>query len=119
MKKHNRFKAGIIGILATATMCAMIPAISSSAEALTGDVNLDGSVGVTDIILLQKYLIGRETFSEEAYQNANIINDDVVNIYDFVALKRKVLNESGGSVITPNPTPTGNELVESIVYHDS
>ena len=119
MKKHNRFKAGIISFLATATICAMIPAMSSSAEALTGDVNLDGSVGVTDIILFQKYLIGKETFSEEAYQNANIIKDDVVNIYDFVALKRKVLNENGGSVITPNPTPSGNELVESIVYHDS
>ncbi|MDE7093398.1 MAG: carbohydrate-binding domain-containing protein [Oscillospiraceae bacterium] len=119
MKKHNRFKAGIIGILATATMFAMIPAISSSAEALTGDVNLDGSVGVADVVLLQKYLIGKETLSEEAYQNANIINDDVVNIYDFVALKRKVLNEGGGSVITPNPTPSGSELVESIVYHDS
>ncbi|MDE5738553.1 MAG: carbohydrate-binding domain-containing protein [Oscillospiraceae bacterium] len=119
MKKHNRFKAGIIGILATATMFAMIPAISSSAEALTGDVNLDGAVGVADVILLQKYLIGKGTLSEEAYQNANIINDDVVNIYDFVALKRKVLNEGGGSVITPNPTPSGSELVESIVYHDS
>ncbi|MDE6776560.1 MAG: carbohydrate-binding domain-containing protein, partial [Oscillospiraceae bacterium] len=81
--------------------------------------NLYCSVGFADLLLLQKYLIGKETLSEEAYQNANIINDDVVNIYDFVALKRKVLNEGGGSVITPNPTPSGSELVESIVYHDS
>lgn len=117
MRKLNRFKAGIVGILATATIFATIPAMQTSAETLTGDVNLDGSVGVTDIILLQKYLHGKETISEEAYQNANLIADNVVNIYDFVALKRKVLNENGGSVIKPNPT--GSEIVASIVYDNT
>lgn len=113
MKKHNRFKAEIISILATAAMCSVMPVMQSpvSAAALMGDVDVDGSVGVTDIVLLQKYLIGKETISEEAYQNANLINDNIVNIYDFVALKRKVLDENGVSVATG--------VVASVVYHDS
>ncbi|MDE6657624.1 MAG: carbohydrate-binding domain-containing protein, partial [Oscillospiraceae bacterium] len=54
-----------------------------------------------------------------ASQNASLLNANIVNIYDFVALKRKVLNENGGTVITPNPNPTGSELVASIIYDNS
>ncbi|MDE6086896.1 MAG: carbohydrate-binding domain-containing protein, partial [Oscillospiraceae bacterium] len=115
MNTHKHLKAGIMSVLAAAAMCAIIPVIQSpvlAAEKLTGDVTLDGTVGVTDVILLQKYLIGKETISEEAYWNADVTADQIVNIYDFVALKRKILNEQGS-------TSSGTSVVASIVYENS
>ncbi|MDE5768573.1 MAG: carbohydrate-binding domain-containing protein, partial [Oscillospiraceae bacterium] len=115
MKKHKHLKAGIISVLAATAMCTMIPVIQSpvlAAEKLTGDVTLDGTVGVTDIILMQKYLLEKETISEEAYWNADVTADQIVNIYDFVALKRKVLNEQGF-------IPSGTGVVASIVYENA
>ena len=113
MKRYHHFKAGMISILAVAAMCAVIPAAQYPVFAASqiGDVDLDGSVGVTDIVLLQKYLHGMETISKEAYQNADVTADQIVNIYDFVALKKKILKENG--------TSSGTGTVASVVYHDS
>jgi len=58
-----------------------------------GDVNLDGYCTITDIILLQKYLLGRETLSEEGFVYADMNSDSKVNIYDFVLLKKQLLNK--------------------------
>ncbi|MDE6730479.1 MAG: carbohydrate-binding domain-containing protein, partial [Oscillospiraceae bacterium] len=62
--------------------------------------------------MFQKYLLGKETISQEAYQNADVIEDQIVNIYDFVALKRKVLEEQGSE-------SSGTSVVASIVYADN
>lgn len=118
MNTKNHWKAGVKGILAAAAMCAALPVMQCpvlAAEELTGDVTLDGAVGVTDIILMQKYLHGIETISEQAYKNADVTADQVVNIYDFVALKRKVLDGQGSA---PD-TPSGTGVVASIVYENN
>ena len=84
MKKSNRFSHGLAGILAVGAMCAAIPMLSGSA-ALAGDVNLDGQVGVQDVVLLQKYLMGKQSISQEAFNAADINGDGKVNIYDLIA----------------------------------
>ena len=51
-----------------------------------GDVNLDGDVDIMDVILLNKYLLGRETLSDNSKTNADVnVNkkweaDDSLNI---------------------------------------
>ena len=59
MKKVNRFQTA--AILACSAMCLALP-VAVSAD-FAGDVNLDEQVTLTDAVLLQKYLLGKETLS--------------------------------------------------------
>jgi lysophospholipase L1-like esterase len=55
-----------------------------------GDVNGDGQTDVTDIIILQKYLLGLEKLLKP--ENADLHQDGVIDIYDLGLLKRDVLS---------------------------
>ncbi len=61
---------------------------------IKGDISLDGTVDLQDVILLQKYLIGKEHINETAFLSSDMNNDAIVNIYDFVLLKKLVLKSS-------------------------
>lgn len=54
-----------------------------------GDVDADGTIGVLDIVTLQKYLLKVGTLN--AGDAADMNNDDVIDIYDLALLKRAVL----------------------------
>ena len=52
-----------------------------------GDVNLDGTVNVQDVVLLQKYLIRKETLTAEQAKAADVNEDGIVNVIDLSRLK--------------------------------
>ena len=54
---------------------------------LLGDVNLDGTLNVQDVVLLQKYLIRKETLTAEQAKAADVNEDGVVNVIDLSRLK--------------------------------
>jgi len=60
----------------------------------TGDIDLDGSITVNDIIYLQNYLLKRNKFTKENYDIADINFDGKVNVYDLALLKRKLLHKN-------------------------
>jgi len=60
---------------------------------LSGDINLDTAVSLPDIILMQKYLLGKEKISSQAFQNADMNQDNKVNIYDLLLLKRQLFEK--------------------------
>ena len=59
---------------------------------LIGDIDGDNQVSVKDIITVQRYLLGKESLSQEEYLLADLTNDQIVNIFDFIAMKQLVLN---------------------------
>lgn len=61
--------------------------ILTESEMIVGDINLDGSSDTVDIILLQKYLLAIESFSEAQYSAADLTKDGKVNAFDLSALK--------------------------------
>ncbi len=61
------------------------------ADTLLGDVNLDDTVTVTDIVALTKYLLGESTLTSNAYIQADMNEDSLVNVYDLTLLKKTVL----------------------------
>ena len=61
---------------------------------IKGDISLNGIADLQDIILLQKYLIGKEHINETAFQSADMNDDGIVNIYDFVLLKNFLLRSA-------------------------
>ncbi|MDE6657183.1 MAG: dockerin type I repeat-containing protein [Oscillospiraceae bacterium] len=60
-------------------------------ENLIGDVDQNGKVEVLDLVLLQKYLHNKEIINQQQFINADISQDNIVNIYDFVLLKKLLL----------------------------
>lgn len=67
----------------------------SEDEANYGDANLDGKVDLTDAVILNKYLAGLVTASEQAIKNMNVYLDDNVDEKDTTYLMRFVLNMEG------------------------
>ncbi len=59
---------------------------------LYGDIDNNGMLSVQDLILLRKYLIGKVSFTKEDYLRADVSQDSIVNIYDFVLIKKIMLS---------------------------
>lgn len=59
-------------------------------KALRGDVNLDGEVDVTDIVILQQYLT-RKIFVNDDEYIVDVTGDGIVNVFDSIAVKRILL----------------------------
>ena len=58
---------------------------------LSGDINADGILGVTDIIMLQKYILAAGSLN--APDAADLNNDGVIDIFDLGLIKRLLLNQ--------------------------
>ncbi len=66
--------------------------IHAGAE-IWGDLNADGSVTASDAALLQNYLHGRQEFTQEQFQTADLNHDNQVNIFDLCLLKQKIMHQ--------------------------
>ena len=58
---------------------------------LRGDVNLDGTVNLSDIVLLQKYICNKAVLQKRNGQAADLNEDSMINIVDAMLLKRMLL----------------------------
>ena len=58
---------------------------------LHGDLNADNKLSVSDVVLLQKYLVKKTRLSNVLRNLADLNNDGTVNVFDCVILKRKIL----------------------------
>ncbi|MDE5885353.1 MAG: dockerin type I repeat-containing protein [Oscillospiraceae bacterium] len=61
-------------------------------DVVIGDANFDGKISVIDVVIMQKYLLGRYRFSKAQWEQSDMNNDGIVNIFDFCLLKRKLIN---------------------------
>ena len=59
-------------------------------DALQGDVNLDGTVNIRDVTLMQRALAQYETLSPEQCMAADTNGDGSVTVEDATALQRKI-----------------------------
>lgn len=69
----------------------------TASSRITGDINLDSAVTISDAVMLQKYLLCSCSLTKDQLEVADLIKDDSVNIFDLVVLKRMLLQsfESG------------------------
>ncbi len=63
-----------------------------SAPAFVGDVNADGSFSVTDVVMLQKYLLGIGSLT--APEQADFCKDGVVNGFDLAIMKQVLVEKN-------------------------
>ena len=60
---------------------------------ISGDINADNIADVKDIVILQKYLIGKRSLSETEFYVADLNHDGIVNIYDMIYAKRILIGK--------------------------
>ncbi|MDE6004194.1 MAG: dockerin type I repeat-containing protein [Oscillospiraceae bacterium] len=56
-----------------------------------GDIDCDGEVGVTDVVMLQKWLRGSGNLPN--WQSADLHQDGIINIFDLMLLKRMLIQK--------------------------
>lgn len=63
----------------------------SQSSDLKGDVNLNGTIEIADIVLLNKHLIKASVLKDQALKNADVNDDKKLNVFDSIAIKRILL----------------------------
>ena len=61
---------------------------------LYGDVNFDGSLNVSDVVLMVNFVLNTSVPSEEQELTADLNQDEVVNIVDIILLVNDILGTS-------------------------
>ncbi len=69
----------------------VVSEISTSTTSILGDVNLDGSVTVLDVVLYTKYFLGMTSLTSEALAQGDMNQDGSNTIYDLTLLKQYLL----------------------------
>ncbi len=88
-------RASIASLFCATVLASTLPALPASAATATlvGDVTLDGSVNLSDVVAAQQYLLNKRTLSAEAGANADYNADGVCNVVDLILIKRAVLDK--------------------------
>ncbi|MDE6730218.1 MAG: leucine-rich repeat protein [Oscillospiraceae bacterium] len=68
--------------------------IALDADTVAGDVNADGSFGVSDVILLQKWLLAVPGTNLANWKAADFCEDGKLNIFDLCLMKKMLVKES-------------------------
>ena len=63
----------------------------SQSSDLKGDVNLNGTIEIADVVLLNKHLIKASVLKDQALKNADVNDDKKLNAFDSIAIKRILL----------------------------
>ncbi len=73
------------------TVLALPDSGSSEEETLLGDIVVDNAVNITDLIALQRHLLGSIRFDSAQASAADMNQDGAVNVFDIGALKKQLL----------------------------
>ena len=101
-------KRWFTGILAAIVMITVLPAGAAYMPDVTvpGDTDADGSIALSDVVRIQKYLHGAASLdSIQGTQNADMNEDGTLDVFDLALLKRKVRTFYFEAV----PVPLGSE----------
>ena len=63
-------------------------AIAIPTESIIGDIDLSVTHNVADLVLMQRYLHGKEKFNKQQAEMADINSDKIIDIFDLIALRK-------------------------------
>lgn len=73
------------------TLISSVFYVGNADDRTAGDLNADGNVNISDLVLLQRYLLNIISFTAEQYTSADLNRDSVVDVFDMVDMRGKVL----------------------------
>ncbi|MDE6777607.1 MAG: dockerin type I repeat-containing protein, partial [Oscillospiraceae bacterium] len=83
MKNSKRKVILLASCLLTAILC--MPVLAHTEEIQ------DNTIGVTDAVILQKYLHGKQSITQEQFTKLDRNHNNLVNIYDLMILKQQLI----------------------------
>ncbi|MBQ8824907.1 MAG: Ig-like domain-containing protein [Ruminococcus sp.] len=63
-----------------------------SANGISGDLNQDNAITISDAVVFQKYILGTQTLTQEQAKCADLTKDGIINIFDLSVLKYKLFS---------------------------
>ena len=66
-------------------------AVAIPFEEVIGDLNQDGAFNVADLVLMQKYILGVETFNKEQAKIADMNGDGNIDPFDLVSYRKAII----------------------------
>lgn len=69
-----------------------IPKNGALDTAVKGDVNADGEFNISDVVLMQKWLLALPDTALADWKAADLCNDDKLNVFDLCLMKRELLS---------------------------
>ncbi len=73
--------------------------VNAESYHITGDINNDEQFNVSDIVLLQKFLLSEPDTRLENWQAADFCKDGELNIFDFALAKKELLSPKNSETI--------------------
>lgn len=61
-------RAAVASLFCATVLAASLPTLPAAAATLAGDVNLDGSVNLSDVVAMQQYLLQERTSPQKLEQ---------------------------------------------------
>ncbi len=101
----------IVATLSSIAMLSTISVVANAETGIVGDVNLDGSVKTSDLVVLKKYLLGYDINITLA--TADIVPDGQVKTSDLLALKKYLL--TGESETIGTSVDIGSSIGDSTI----
>ena len=74
--------------------CLKANTVIIKSEYTMGDVNLDGKFNVSDVVLLQKWLLAVPDTKLKHWKNADFYEDGILNVFDLCLMKKELIAQS-------------------------
>ncbi|HAE53299.1 MAG TPA: hypothetical protein DCG30_08605 [Ruminococcus sp.] len=97
MKRIKLFSALVSAVMCLSVLSGQSVVQTTAADTATGDVNNDGVFNISDVVLLQKWLLAVPDTQLENWRAANFCEDEKLDVFDLCLMKHELL----GQVVQP------------------
>jgi hypothetical protein len=97
-------------------VCTISPV--TAAESADGDVNLDGTFNISDVVMFQKYLLAAQTITKEQAAHADCLGDGTLNCFDLVVMKRMLITKMEDDSMVSIRLYVGNSSFTAKLYQN-
>lgn len=77
-----------------------------------GDVNMDNSIGITDVIFVLRHIIGKTTFNDKQCLLADMNSDDEISVVDAIYIQKIIVNIQEPSTEKPTVSDDYDKPIE-------
>lgn len=88
MLSENGQASGCVGYTVFAIKASDMPSVT-----VIGDVNADGKFDITDVVLLQKWLLAVPDVKLAYWKAGDLCEDNKLNVFDLCLMKRELISQ--------------------------
>ena len=99
----------------TLNSVATVNAAEQDTAFIMGDVNDDGSFGVSDVVLLQRWLLAVPDTHLANWKAADFCEDNKLDVFDLTLMKRTLIYGETDQPISPTTQPIGLNHTEEVI----